>query len=689
MRSDLFEGMCATPEQHFKLYFYAAVMHLIEHVACLFESWEEIAKQFPFLEGYSQEIARHGAHGMTFELAASSWRDSLVAWEAGTDAHLPLRALSEAAGLDYETLVLLLTTGLCEEDARFGFVFEALQGVAGRQGPSLGLLGTWWPEAAEGQGGRASLRRLQELGLARVLNPEAPRAEQTLHVAPVLWDALQGERHERPAAWARFVAPEGLTGAGDLIVSEALRRQVGVLPALLASGEAEAVVVRGPQRNGRRTLAGALALALGRGVLEVAGPARGEEDERWRVAGPLATLLDAVPVVTYDLAPGETAEVPRPEGYRGPVFVALGQQGGLTGRGVERSLTITLETPDASARRLHWLAACGGSEPEEAAEIAERFRLTGGNIRRAAKLASAYAALEGRARIRAEDVQQAARALNRQTLDTLATRVESAGDWESLAVKPETMRELRGLEVRCRHRERLREFVGEGLGRQLNAGVRAHYTGPSGTGKTLSARLLDSVLRMDLYRLDLASVVNKYIGETEKSLNQVFARAEELDVILLLDEGDALLTQRTSVQSSNDRYANLETNYLLQRLETFEGILIVTTNAGERIDNAFQRRMDVVVEFHAPEAAELQRIWQLHLPAGHSVPSSLIGEVARRCPLSGGQIRNAALHASLLALSNGGRVTHAHLETAVRREYQKAGAVCPLRPTYADAHGVH
>ncbi|HYN84773.1 MAG TPA: ATP-binding protein [Pyrinomonadaceae bacterium] len=683
MRSDLFEGMRATPEQHFKLYFYAAVLHLIEHVAGLFESWDEVTRQFPFLEGYSQEVARHGAHGMTFEQAAVSWRDSLIEWESAAEGHLPLRALGAAAGLDYETTVLLVTTGLCEEDARFGFVFETLQGVAGRQGPTLALLGTWWPQAAEGQGARAALRRLRELGLARVVNPDAPRAEQTLHVAPLLWDALQGERHERPAAWARYRAPEELTDSDDLIVAAEVRRQVEVLPALLESAEADAVVVRGPQRGGRRTLCGALARALGRGVLEVAGPSRGEEEERWRTVGPLATLLDAVPVVTYDLAPGETAEVPRPEGYAGPVFVALGRQGGLAGQGVGRALTITLEMPDASARRQHWLAACEEAEPEDSDEVAERFRMTGGNIRRAAKLASAYAALEGRARIRATDVQQAARALNRQTLDTLATRVEAAGDWESLAVKPETMRELRGLETRCRHRERLREFVGEDLGRQLNAGVRALFTGPSGTGKTLAARLLASVLKMDLYRLDLASVVNKYIGETEKSLNQVFARAEELDVILLLDEGDALLTQRTSVQSSNDRYANLETNYLLQRLETFEGILVVTTNASDRIDNAFQRRMDVVVEFHAPESAELQRIWQLHLPEGHTVPHALIGEVARRCSLSGGQIRNAALHASLLALSNGGKVTPSHLEAAVRREYQKAGAVCPLRALHA------
>lgn len=235
------------------------------------------------------------------------------------------------------------------------------------------------------------------------------------------------------------------------------------------------------------------------------------------------------------------------------------------------------------------------------------------------------------------------------------------------------------LERRCRCRERLHEVVGQAVETQLNPGVRALFSGPSGTGKTLAARLLASVLQMDLYRLDLASVVNKYIGETEKSLNQVFARAEELDVILLLDEGDALLTQRTNVQNSNDRYANLETNYLLQRLESYEGILIVTTNAGQRIDSAFQRRMDVVVAFQAPDVAERWAIWQIHLPTRHAVERLVLDELAQRCVLSGGQIRNAVLHAALLALEEGGIVSSAHLLAAVRREYRKSGTVCPLR----------
>jgi SpoVK/Ycf46/Vps4 family AAA+-type ATPase len=194
-------------------------------------------------------------------------------------------------------------------------------------------------------------------------------------------------------------------------------------------------------------------------------------------------------------------------------------------------------------------------------------------------------------------------------------------------------------------------------------------------------------LDKDLYRVDLASVVNKFIGETEKRLSKLFSASEELDVILLLDEGDALLTQRTSVQSSNDRYANLETNYLLQRIESFEGILVVTTNAADRIDQAFQRRMDVVVEFRQPDVAERLEIWRLHLPESHRVDPLLLHELAFRCALSGGQIRNAVMHASLLALSQGVPISSQHVESAVQREYRKIGSVCPLR--YSSAAAVH
>ena len=674
-----FADLPASAAIHFNLYFYGAVLHLLEHTARMSESRAAMLAQFPFLAGYEEELAARGVDERREGAGAAWWQKAIQAWEALVAGHLPLRALRDEAGLDHAAIILLLTLGLTEEDARFGLVFESLQGLPGQQRPTMSLLTTWWQDAADPGAARAAVRQLLALGLVQVLNPDAPRNEWLLQPPALVWDALRGEAPTLPGAWVRYQPPATLIPIGDLIVPEPIRQAVATIPQLLAAGEIQALIVRGPQHNGRRTLLGAVARALGRGMLEVNGLTN-PADERWRLVGPLATLLHAVPAVVFDPAPGETAQLPALPGYGGPLGLLLGRQGGVSAPGAARAITITLPLPDRAARRHHWQVSCPDPLPEALDEISERFRLTSGNIRRAADLAQAYAALAGHAAITPGDVQQASRALHRQALDTLAVHLPVSGDWSQLAVEPETLRQLTLLESRCRHRERLPAAVGGPFGAQLSVGVRALFSGPSGTGKTLAAQVLAAVLHMDLYRLDLAAVVNKYIGETEKNLNQVFARAEELDVILLLDEGDALLTQRTNVQSSNDRYANLETNYLLQRLEAFEGILIVTTNAGQRIDEAFQRRMDVVVTFRPPDMAERWAIWQLHLPAGHAIHPSLLEEVVRRCAFNGGQIRNIALHTALLALEDGTLVTTAHLEAAVQREYRKIGTVCPLRP---------
>jgi len=287
--------------------------------------------------------------------------------------------------------------------------------------------------------------------------------------------------------------------------------------------------------------------------------------------------------------------------------------------------------------------------------------------------------LAGRTSLEMADLVESARSLNREALDSLARPLPPGGDGAQLPVTDSTWDELEHLEQRCRHRERLPDRLQGAPGGSPGCGVRALFTGPSGTGKTLAARLLAGRLGKDLYRLDLSAVVNKYIGETEKNLNRAFDRAEELDVVLLLDEGDALLTRRTDVQTSNDRYANLETNFLLQRLENYQGIVLITTNARERIDSAFERRMDVIVDFHFPDVEERLALWRLHLTSRSTVEDGILREVAARCQLTGGQIRNAALHATLLALDNGGLVTPAYLHAAVRREYVKQGAVSPLR----------
>ena len=579
--------------------------------------------------------------------------------------------------MDHAALTLLLTIGLTEEDARFGLVFEAAQATPGQRRPTQALLNAWWRGALDGGQARNCLRWLRESGLLQVVNPDAPRLEWALQPPGPMWDALRGEAHQWPVPWARYRPPAELTELDDLIIQDSLRQALTRLPQLLAAREVLAVIIRGPRHNGRRTVLGAVARRMGRGMLEIHGPA-GIDPERWKLVGPLATLLHALPVVVLDLAPGDTAYLQRLGGFDGPLGVVLGRKGGVVGPPVDRALTLVLEIPDPEARRRHWVQSLGGEEVPELGEISRRFRLSGGHIRRAAGPARARALLDGRPHVSLADVREASGALNREALDTLAVRMNLSGDWSRLSVNPDTLSELLELECRCRNREALPGSVGPALASQLTPGVRALFTGPSGTGKSMAARLLASALQMDLYRLDLSAVVNKYIGETEKNLNQVFNLAEELDVVLLIDEGDSLMTQRTAVQTSNDRYANLETNYLLQRIESYDGILIVTTNAPDRIDGAFRRRMDVVVDFGPPGASERWAIWHSHLPHVHAVDYELLQELAARCTLTGGQIRNTVLHAALLAVADGGVVTSAHVQAAVQREYRMAGAIYPL-----------
>ena len=670
-----FGTLAPTPTEHFRLYIYAAIQQVIHQLDSALESADETARQFPFLGGYREALDAYRLPDLSGRNWTEWWSRTLDALEARAQTPLPLRRLRRATGFDHAAILFLMTAGLLEEDARFGAIFEAMQGLPGQRRATLGLLTAWW-RGATTEDPRATLRRAVELGLVDVPNVDSPRLEWTLHIPAPVWDAFRGDPHPRPAPGLRFVPRFELTPLGDVILSSDLQDVVQRIPGMLNRGAIQAVIVRGPRHNGRKTLLRGLAHATDLGTLEVDWP-RGSE--HWTQVGPLATLLGAMPIVELDVAPGDTLQVPALSAYDGPLGIALGRQGGVSGEDMQRAVALDVPLPEADTRRRLWVAGSVSPAADSLECVTGSFRLTAGNIRRAAALAGVEALLHGRTSLIQSDVKHASRLLNREALDALAQRLVCTGNWTDLAVGDQTWVELQGLESRCRQRERLGQTVGETLGAQLNAGVRALFVGPSGTGKSLAARLLAGALGRDIYRLDLSAVVNKYIGETEKNLERVFARAEELDVILLLDEGDALLTARTSVQTANDRYANLETNYLLQRLESFEGIVIITTNASEHIDAAFQRRMDVVVTFPPPGPMERWAIWRTHLPANNTVDLELLEDVARRCELRGGQIRNAVVYASLLALEDGGVVCSTHLASAVRREYRRVNAVCPLR----------
>ena len=679
-RPTSFEDLPRTAEGHFVLHVYAAVFRLLRHVRRLGRMGgtplEQMLDRYPFLTGYFDEIRQHLPEGIRWTPATDWWEAEIQSWEEATGDHLPLVALGQESGLTFGSRLAFVLAGLVEEDSRFGTLFHELQAPLPQRRPTLELIGQILQDADRGGPADAwgLCRPLIAGGLLAAENQDRPRSEWTLRVPALLWDGARGELAAEPAPGCHYRSPQASRSLNELIFEPAFQSRLAKLPEVLADGQARSVVLRGLPGAEPVAVLGAVARALGRGLLVV----ENDSGEVPDLLGPLATMSCSLPVVVSDLGPGATRTFGELKGYSGPVGLALGLEGGLDGPLLEQAVSLNLPSPRADLRLRLWRQELGDYAGRDVSDIADCFHLDAGFIRHAARLAIVQAGLEGRLEVFIEDVRHATRTLNRQLLDTLASPMDAEGSWQRLVAGEGTNSRLHELERRCRCREQLQGVLGPAFGKGMNRGVRALFSGPSGTGKTLAARILAAELGMDLYRVDLAAVVNKYIGETEKNLHEVLTRAEALDVVLLLDEGDALLGGRTDVKSANDRYANLETNYLLQRLESFQGIVIVTTNLGANIDVAFQRRMDVVVPFFPPQAEQRSKIFEIHLPVGHTVPAQDLERMALRCELTGGQIRNAVLHTALLALDEGRPVASYHLEAGLRSEYRKAGATFPL-----------
>lgn len=275
-----------------------------------------------------------------------------------------------------------------------------------------------------------------------------------------------------------------------------------------------------------------------------------------------------------------------------------------------------------------------------------------------------------------EDFRYGVRSVLDDKLGDFAKRVEVTQDWKDFVIDEEQGEAIGELIARIRQRRTVYEKwgfaqkVGKGLG------VAALFSGPPGTGKTMVAALIAKELGLELYQVDMAKITSKYIGETEKHLAEMFDAAEAGHAILLFDEADSLFGKRTEVRSSNDRYANLETNYLLQRLESFTGICLLTSNHESNIDPAFQRRLSLHLRFQVPDVDERAKLWRAMLPEQAPVDDDIdFDGLARRFEMTGGYIRNAALRAAFLAADEGTSISEAHLEHAARMEYDGMGKI--------------
>lgn len=305
--------------------------------------------------------------------------------------------------------------------------------------------------------------------------------------------------------------------------------------------------------------------------------------------------------------------------------------------------------------------------------VTAHFRLTPEQIQRAARSARSQARLEGRPVGRA-DLLRGARSQNAAGLQRLARRVEPQAGWDDIILPDEVHAHLRELASRWRLRDLVLDEWGMGNGAARGRGVSALFAGGSGTGKTLASEVIARELGLDLYLVDLSTVVDKYIGETSKNLERIFDEADRINGVLLFDEADALFGKRSAVSDAKDRHANVEVAYLLQRMETFDGVAILTTNLAANLDEAFMRRLDAIVDFPSPDEEQRARLWRAKL--GVDLPQSDDIEVellAERFKLSGSEIRNIVISAAYRAAAGRRAVTMGDLVQATVREHRKIG----------------
>jgi hypothetical protein len=354
-------------------------------------------------------------------------------------------------------------------------------------------------------------------------------------------------------------------------------------------------------------------------------------------------------------------------------------------------ISLEVNAPTTSEQRLLWQIALGSAQADlngQVEDLVVQFNLNaptinavctqGVGVYRASLSEQSPAPVRQTATDLKTSLWDLCRTQSRPQMDDLAQRIESTAGWDDLVLPEPQTQVLRAIAAHVHCRTQVYETWGfSGKGKR-GLGISALFAGASGTGKTMAAEVLAQVLRLDLYRIDLSAMVSKYIGETEKNLRRVFDAAESGSVILLFDEADALFGKRSEVKDSHDRYANMEVSYLLQRMEAYRGLSVLTTNMKEAIDTAFLRRIRFVAKFPFPDAAQREEIWRRVFPKDTPTEGLDIAKLSR-LNVAGGNIRNIALNAAFLAATAQEKVGMKHLREAAQGEYAK------LEQTLTDA----
>ncbi len=587
-----------------------------------------------------------------------------------------VRLLNLAADLPLapvEILAVALAAAV-EDDPIIGRIMARVQAPSGGTRPTLGLLATVFaPLMKPGESALAELLNGMGVrtGLLAQVNESAPLPERAMAMPVPVCLALSGHSSEWMGAQVGLETPPVPLAPSTLAAATRQARA-------LQTGTASALVLRSGSTAESRTIAATLARALGRRPVFV-------ETDKLTGFGVWLTLQNLLPVFVASLGPAECWMVPKLPAYAGPVLVIAGRDGMVeTLQGAAPVWTIAVPSPDERVEL--WQSTLKAASKTLVSELGRAHRHGAGRIAQLGRLASHHAALR-QAKSRASavpektDVTAAAWTMEGGGLDALAEPQRTAIPDEALVISSSLRTQLDLLELRCRAREGLADHLGVAAAARYRPGVRALFCGPSGTGKTLAAGWLATRLDLPLYRIDLASVTSKYIGETEKNLAQLFSQAEHADIILLFDEADALFGKRTEIRDSNDRFANAQTNYLLQRIETYDGIVLLTSNSHDRFDSAFARRLDFILEFPLPNPEERRALWMAHVGEHHTLAPARLNQIAALVDVSGGHIRNAVLTAATLARRRNSLLSHQDILIGLESELRKLGRQLPSELT--------
>jgi energy-coupling factor transporter ATP-binding protein EcfA2 len=532
--------------------------------------------------------------------------------------------------------------------------------------------------------GHAASRR----DIARELDPDSPlfrhgliqtsdrgRPFQALSPNPIVVKLLAGstveDDLEHGVARVPAAVPLDQLMIPPAVIDRALADLAAAPPGLAR------LVVTGRSGSGRRTLLATLAGLAGRTLATIDAAMLIREKRVAALAGLLQhahlrgwlPCVDGLDTIASDdgATRGAVRELLRD--HHGPLAVRLPRH--VTTPLEPGYVMIELPTSTIAERAAQWSAILGGTGMvvRDLDELAARFTVGPGTIRNV---------VTSVARGAPPDAGPAIEAALRQYLETklgaVATRVTRLASWSQIVLPADIHDSIVELVARIRHRRTVYDTWGFDQVMSTSRGLTALFQGGPGTGKTLVASAIANELGLDLYRIDLSRVMSKWIGETEQNLAKVFDSAEEGQALILFDEADSLFGKRTEVRTSVDRYANLETNYLLQRLDTFEGVAVLTTNFGTAIDAAFKRRLSCRLTFPFPDDEARERLWRVHLPEQLPLAGKLdLADLARRYKMSGGYIRNAALRAAFLAAEEQAPLSQDHLERAVRAEFREGG----------------